>query len=108
MSASPLTHLADPLRASAVRGEKQLVALAGVMVTEPDILVCDEPTTLLDRRNATHVMRLIAELSCQVIVITHHFEHLHDFDRVLVIANGKITNDGPAKLTIRQYMETLT
>jgi biotin transport system ATP-binding protein len=103
-----LTHLADRSAHLLSGGEKQLLALAGVMVTEPDILVCDEPTTLLDRRNATHVMRLIADLPCQVIFITHHVEHLDDFDRVLVIANGKITNDGSPTNTIPQYLETLT
>ncbi|MBT7451963.1 MAG: ABC transporter ATP-binding protein, partial [Rhodospirillaceae bacterium] len=72
-----LAHLVDRSAHLLSGGEKQLVALAGVMVTEPDILICDEPTTLLDRRNATHVMRLIADLPCQVIVVTHHVEHLN-------------------------------
>lgn len=103
-----LAHLADRSAHLLSGGEKQLVALAGVMVTEPDILICDEPTTLLDRRNATQVMSLIAELPCQVIVITHHVEHLSHFDRVLVIADGQISNDGTPKETIPQYLETLT
>ncbi|NKB43935.1 MAG: ATP-binding cassette domain-containing protein [Alphaproteobacteria bacterium] len=102
-----LTHLADRSAHLLSGGEKQLVALAGVMVTQPQILVCDEPTTLLDRRNAAHVMRLIGELPCQVIVITHHVEHLNDFDRVLVIADGRISDDGPPGETIPRYLETL-
>ena len=84
-----------------------MVALAGVMIAEPDILICDEPTTLLDRRNAAVVMRLLESLSCSVIVITHHVEHLNDFDRVLVIANGQVAHDGPPAQVIPQYVETL-
>src|SRR5437763_16055661 len=43
-------------------GQKQLLALAAVLVTEPAGLVCDEPTTLLDARNARHVARLLPDL----------------------------------------------
>lgn len=103
-----LSHLADRSAHFLSGGEKQLVALAGVMVSQPDILVCDEPTTLLDRRNAAHVMRLIGDLPCQVILVTHHVEHLNDFDRVLVIADGQVSNDGPPQDIIPQYLETLT
>jgi biotin transport system ATP-binding protein len=102
-----LSHLADRSAHLLSGGEKQLVALAGVMIAEPDILICDEPTTLLDRRNAAVVMRLLESLSCRVIVITHHVEHLNDFDRVLVIANGQVAHDGPPAQVIPQYVETL-
>ena len=43
-------------------GQKQLLALASVLVTEPDVLVMDEPTTLLDLRNATMISRVVADL----------------------------------------------
>ena len=59
-----LSQLADRSAHLLSGGEKQLVALAGVMIAEPDILICDEPTTLLDRRNAAVVMRLLESLSC--------------------------------------------
>jgi biotin transport system ATP-binding protein len=43
-------------------GQKQLLALTAVLVTEPDVLVCDEPTTLLDARNARRVAALVDAL----------------------------------------------
>ena len=49
-------------------GQKQLLALTSVLVTEPDVLVCDEPTTLLDVRNAGRVLELLAELPQQVVL----------------------------------------
>src|SRR6185312_15782946 len=52
-------------------GQKQLLALAAVLVTEPAVLVCDEPTTLLDARNARRVAQLLAGLEQQVVLVTH-------------------------------------
>ncbi|MFL2771663.1 MAG: energy-coupling factor ABC transporter ATP-binding protein [Rhodospirillaceae bacterium] len=87
-------------------GEKQLVSLAGVMIVRPDILVCDEPTTLLDRRNATRVMRLISSLACSVVTVTHQVERLVNYDRILVISNGSISFDGKPSEAITFYEST--
>lgn len=103
-----LSQLADRSAHLLSGGEKQLVALAGVMISEPDILVCDEPTTLLDRRNAALVMNTIAGLSCTVVVVTHQVEHLNAFDRVLVIDKGRIAQDGAPDQAIPSYLESLT
>ena len=74
-------------------GQKQLLALAAVLVTEPALLIMDEPTTLLDLRNAAAVGRIVAELSQQVILVTHHLELLAGFDRVLVFDEGRLVCD---------------
>ena len=71
-------------------GQKQLLALASVLVTEPDVLVMDEPTTLLDLRNATMISRVVAELPQQVVLVTHHLDLLDGFDRVLVFDDGRV------------------
>jgi biotin transport system ATP-binding protein len=84
-------------------GEKQLVALAGALVLEPAILVCDEPTAMLDRRHARLFMEVLARLPQQVIVITHHIELLTSFDRVLVFEAGRVVADGPATPTVAGY-----
>lgn len=79
-------------------GQKQLLALASVMVTEPKLIVMDEPTTLLDLRNAAKIRRVIAGLDQQVVLVTHQLDQLSDFDRVLVIDSGRIVaDDKPAK-----------
>lgn len=75
-------------------GQKQLLALAAVLVTEPDVLVCDEPTTLLDLRNTRMVHRTLAGLGQQVILFTHDLDLLQDFDRVLVMEAGRVVFDG--------------
>ncbi len=79
-------------------GQKQLLALAAVLVTEPSVLVLDEPTTLLDLRNARHVGGLLAGLDLQVVLVTHDLDLLRDFDRVLVFEEGRLVcDDAPGK-----------
>jgi biotin transport system ATP-binding protein len=88
-------------------GQKQLLALASVLVTEPAVLVMDEPTTLLDLRNAQMIGRVVAELPQQVLLVTHHLDLLDDFDRVLVFDEGHIVCDdvpGSAVASYRRLM----
>lgn len=99
-----LTHFADRSAHLLSGGEKQLVALAGVMITGPDILICDEPTTLLDRRNAERIMQMISDLSCQVLVVTHQLDHLDAFDRILWFEGGRIAGDGSPADVIPRYI----
>ncbi|WP_137724822.1 energy-coupling factor ABC transporter ATP-binding protein [Prescottella subtropica] len=86
-------------------GQKQLLALAAVMVTEPDVIVADEPTTLLDLRNARLMRRTLAGLRQQLVVVTHHLDLLDDFDRVIVIDSGLVAADGPPAESIAHYRE---
>ncbi|KXP08166.1 cobalt ABC transporter ATP-binding protein [Tsukamurella pulmonis] len=84
-------------------GQKQMLAFASVLVTEPEILVCDEPTTLLDLRNVLKVRDRLAALEQQVVLLTHHLELLDDFDRVLVMDDGALVHDGPPAESIAFY-----
>ena len=60
----------------------------------------DEPTTLLDLRNAHLVARVVADLPQQVLLVTHHLEMLAGFDRVLVFDEGSLVcDDDPAAAT---------
>jgi biotin transport system ATP-binding protein len=84
-------------------GQKQLLALAAVLVTEPDLLVMDEPTTLLDLANARKIQRLVAGLSEQVVLVTHHLDLVADFDRVLVFHQGRLSYDGAPADAVAHY-----
>src|SRR5690606_14480125 len=85
-------------------GQKQTLALASVMVTEPRILVCDEPTTLLDLRNVRIITETLRTLPQQVILLTHHLDTLSGFDRVLVMDAGKIVFDGAPEDAVAYYV----
>lgn len=88
-------------------GQKQLLALAAVLVTEPDLLVMDEPTTLLDIRNARRVADVVRSLPQQVVLVTHHLDLLADFDRVLVFDDSRLVHDGTPADSIAHYLELM-
>ncbi|MDQ0423667.1 MULTISPECIES: energy-coupling factor ABC transporter ATP-binding protein [Cellulomonas] len=88
-------------------GQRQLLALAAVLATEPAVLVCDEPTTLLDLRWRTHVDALLASLDQQVVVVTHDLDAAARAERVLVVDQGQVVADdapGPALARYRALM----
>ncbi|MDC5698651.1 energy-coupling factor ABC transporter ATP-binding protein [Intrasporangium calvum] len=84
-------------------GQKQLLALASVLVTDPDVVVMDEPTTLLDLVNARRVRDVVASLRQQVILVTHHLDLLDDFDRVLVFHDARLRFDGSPHEAVAAY-----
>ncbi|HEY5787003.1 MAG TPA: ABC transporter ATP-binding protein [Microlunatus sp.] len=84
-------------------GQKQLLALASVLVTEPALVVLDEPTTLLDLRNATLIADLLAGLEEQIVLLTHHLDLLSDYDRVLVFDEGRLVADAPPAEAVGHY-----
>ncbi len=88
-------------------GQKQMLALASVLVTEPEILVCDEPTTLLDLRNIKVIEQTLRGLAQQVILLTHHLDTLAGFDRVLVMDAGSIVFDGAPDAAVAYYTELM-
>lgn len=88
-------------------GQKQLLALCSVMVLEPDILVMDEPTTLLDLRHSRQVAELLRGMPQQVLVVSHDLPLLTDFDRVLVIDQGRIVADGGPDEAIGHYRKMM-
>ena len=88
-------------------GQKQMLALASVLVTEPEVLVLDEPTTLLDLRNARRVADTVAALPQQVLLVTHHLDLLEDYERVLVFDEGRLVQDGPPVVAVDFYRDLM-
>lgn len=88
-------------------GQKQLLALAAVLILEPDTIIADEPTTLLDMRNRQKIRRVFDTLEQQLIVVTHDLDFLRGFERVLCIDNHQIAADGPADEVLAFYQELM-
>lgn len=84
-------------------GQKQLLALAAVLIRQPAVVVADEPTTLLDLRNSRMVSELMSGLDEQVILVTHHLSLLTTFDRVVLIEGGRVMADGSPSEATAQY-----
>lgn len=78
-------------------GQKQRIAIAGVIVSEPKVLVLDEPTAMLDPQGRKEVMQIVRKLNrdgITVIMITHYMDEAAQADRILVMNRGEILLDG--------------
>ena len=79
-------------------GQKQRVAIAGVLAMQPEIIVFDEATAMLDPSGRAEVMRVVRELNktggVTVIWITHFMEEAAQAERLLVMDEGKIAMQG--------------
>jgi biotin transport system ATP-binding protein len=100
-----IAHLAARASHTLSGGEKQLVALAAVLVMEPALVVFDEPTTQLDLRNRNRVRDAIAGLDRHAVVVSHDLDLLQDFDRVLVVVDGRIAADDTPHAALCWYRE---
>jgi len=87
-------------------GQKQRVAIARALVTEPSILLCDEPTGALDSRTSTEVLDLLLALNREgatVIMVTHDLAVARRLSRALWMHDGGIRMDGPVNTVIDQF-----
>ncbi|PHO05907.1 cobalt ABC transporter ATP-binding protein [Rhodobacteraceae bacterium 4F10] len=89
-------------------GQKQLLAISGVLVMEPSYIIMDEPTTLLDLRNKRRVSKAIMALEQTVILISHDLDLLHDFDRVIVFDEGRVVEDNIPSVAVPAYVKRMT
>ena len=98
-----LAGLADRSVHALSGGQAQLLALASVMATGPDVLVADEPTTLLDLAASRRVGDLLMGLPQQVLLVTHDLELAGRCDRALLVDGGRVVADGPAADVVHHY-----
>ncbi|MBB2910721.1 biotin transport system ATP-binding protein [Streptosporangium becharense] len=98
-------HLAERQAHLLSGGEKQLVALAAVMVMRPSVVVFDEPTTLLDLRNRNLIRDAVARMEQSAVMVTHDLDLLAGFDRVLVVHEGRIAYDADPASAVGWYRE---
>jgi len=98
-----LEELADRSVHTLSGGQRQLLALAGVLATGPAILVADEPTTLLDLRNARMIGDLLLGLPQQLVLATHDLDLALRCDRALLIEDGAVVADGAPGEVVDHY-----
>lgn len=93
-----ISHLAKENVNNLSFGQKQLVALAGVLVIRPKYLILDEPTTNLDPKNRKNILSILAKLNkagITIILVTNNLADLPVAKSVLVLKGGKIHWNGP-------------
>ena len=79
-------------------GQKQRVAIAGVIAMQPEVIVLDEPTAMLDPKGRREVIdtvtKLCREKGITIVLITHHMSECIDADRLIVMSNGDVVARG--------------
>ena len=92
-------RLAAPYKLSG--GQKQRVRIAGIIAMQPECIVLDEPTAMLDPRGRTEVLdtihKLNRELGITIVLITHYMDEAVTADRVVVMDSGRILTEGTPK-----------
>jgi len=92
-------------------GQKQRIAIAGVIAMDPECVVFDEPTAMLDPRGRKEIMSIIRTLHEQgrtVILITHFMEEAAEAERILIMNKGRLEADAaPAEIFARKDLGVL-
>lgn len=89
-------------------GEKQLLAILSVLVMNPQYIIFDEPTTLLDLRNRNRIQRTLWQLEQPIIAVSHDLELLKDFDRVIVFEAGAVVMDAHPTIALPYYIQQMS
>ena len=94
-------------------GQRQRVLLARALVTEPRLLICDEPVSALDAANRNHVLRLLLNLRDEAgiaaLVISHDLHSLAGVaDRVAVLNEGRVVEQGPVRRILDDPQDSYT
>ena len=100
-----IDHLADQTAHSLSSGQKQLLAICAILVTEPKLIVADEPTALLDLVNSRRIAQaLLSDLPQQIVLITHDLELAAGCDILLRFADAKLVQVGKPSTVIQSYL----
>lgn len=79
-------------------GQKQRIAIAGIIAMEPQCIILDEPTAMLDPKGRKEVMETVRKLNAEkgitVVLITHHMDEAAQAQRVVVLHKGDVAADG--------------
>ena len=93
-----MTKFAESSPSKLSGGQKQRVAIAAVLAMNPEILILDEPTAMLDPKGRSEVIKTIKMLNRErgmtVVLITHYMDEAAQADRTVVIDDGRIVLDG--------------
>nr|WP_240896101.1 ABC transporter ATP-binding protein [Kineococcus siccus] len=103
LAAQGLAALADRSVRELSSGQRQLLALTSVLATDPAVLVCDEPTTLLDLHHARRVADVLLAAPAQLVVATHDLDLAARTRRALWLDAGRVVADGAAADVVAAY-----
>lgn len=103
-----LTHLAERPSHDLSGGQKQLLALCGAFVRNPELVIADEPTAYLDARNARRVAdHLFEDVGHRLVLVTHDLALAARCDQAVMFAGGRMVGVGEPDAIIAKYEAVL-
>jgi energy-coupling factor transport system ATP-binding protein len=103
-----IAHLAKMNVNTLSMGQKQLVALAGVLAMKPNYIIFDEPTTMLDATNKKNILSVMKELNekdgLTIIMVTNVLEDLDHVDSVIILRDGRVIFHDAKKLVTKNLI----
>lgn len=106
LKAVGLWHLRDADPQTLSYGEKQKICLAGVLAKNPDIILLDEPTSMLDYRSALNLYQVLADLNRRgktIVTVEHDTDFLFKFtQKTLILNQGKQVAFGPSRTVLKR------
>ena len=101
-----IAHLASENCYTLSSGQKQLLAIAGILVRQPKLVIADEPTSLLDLKNSMQVRQLLHGLPIeQLVVVTHDLELAESCEQAIWFEGGELKRIGNPKTLVAAYRE---
>ncbi|UJF17189.1 energy-coupling factor ABC transporter ATP-binding protein [Vibrio sp. SS-MA-C1-2] len=100
-----LGHLKQRLTHQLSGGEKQLIALIGVLIMQPEYIILDEPTTLLDLKNRLALIEILNDLQQKLIIVSHDLELMSQMDQLILFHSGSIVDSGEPTRILTKYQE---
>ncbi len=91
-----MAHRGSHYPAQLSGGQQQRVAIARALVTQPDIILADEPTGNLDSRSGEAVMALLGELNAKgatILMVTHDMHYARHARRIVRISDGQVVDE---------------
>ena len=83
-------------------GQKKLASIAGILTLDPALILMDEPSAALDPRNRRNLIGILNALPCAKLIASHDLDFIYDTcDRVLLLHNGALAADAPARTLLR-------
>ncbi|MGO1319210.1 MAG: energy-coupling factor ABC transporter ATP-binding protein [Galactobacter sp.] len=99
-----LSHLSDRSVHALSGGERQLVALTGLLAVNPSVILADEPTSALDLVNRAQVVKELMNVPARLIVATHDLDLARACDRAIWVHAGRIVGDGEPAAIVDAYV----
>ena len=104
-----IENLKNSMTSKLSGGQKQKVSIAGILAMKPEIIVLDEPTSMVDKAGRVDILETVKKLNKEenitIILISHYLEEVRYADRVLLINKGKVTlDDTPDKALLNDKL----